>query len=367
MSRLALRLARNPGLAAGHRALRALLRGLHRPAPARVQRSVLIADRQREHSLGHGGHGADRAGPDRRSGLLGRHGDDAGQLRGRGAGRWHAVADRVRHRRRVWQPARSAASSTAASWSTAACSRSSPRWPRAPSTSALRFSCGPTPGGEVDGDLAEALTNDVYELPPPGWFDGGDAAWFQPIAGSWSRSLLLVLVVVLVWLPSRPVTGRSVYAVGSYERQPTCPASPSTGPGWWPSPWPASSPASAASSRASRPPRQRRRPAGRRLHLELDRGRGHRRHRAHRRQRRRRGLVWSAPWSSAPSRSTSASSTCRRCCSPVRGPRPPGRGVALGPAGSFASAIACSSWADAHGSELGWRRPPIVIASLSSW
>lgn len=78
----------------------------------------------------------------------------------------------------------------------------------------------PTPGGEIDQDLAWALTNDLYELASTyGWFEGGDAAWFQPIAWIPVPLILMVLVVVLVWLPFRAtVTGRSVYAVGSNEQ-----------------------------------------------------------------------------------------------------------------------------------------------------
>jgi ribose transport system permease protein len=77
----------------------------------------------------------------------------------------------------------------------------------------------PTPGGDIDQDLAWALTNDLYELAATyGWFGGGDAAWFRPIAWIPVPLILAVLVVVLVWLPFRAtVTGRNVYAVGSSE------------------------------------------------------------------------------------------------------------------------------------------------------
>jgi ribose transport system permease protein len=77
----------------------------------------------------------------------------------------------------------------------------------------------PTPGGDLDKDLAWALTNDLYELAATyGWFDDGNAAWFQPIAWIPVPLLLMVAVVVLVWLPFRAtVTGRNVYAVGSSE------------------------------------------------------------------------------------------------------------------------------------------------------
>ena len=77
----------------------------------------------------------------------------------------------------------------------------------------------PTPGGDIDKDLAWAFTNDLYELAATyGWFDAGDAAWFQPIAWIPVPLLLTVAVVVLVWLPFRAtVTGRNVYAVGSSE------------------------------------------------------------------------------------------------------------------------------------------------------
>jgi len=77
----------------------------------------------------------------------------------------------------------------------------------------------PSPGGNVDGDIAWALTNDLYEVAATyGFADGGDAAWFQWFAWIPVPLLLLVLVVVFVWLPfRRSVTGRGVYAVGSAE------------------------------------------------------------------------------------------------------------------------------------------------------
>lgn len=77
----------------------------------------------------------------------------------------------------------------------------------------------PTPGGDVDGDLSWAATNDLYEIAATyGFADGGEAAWFQPIAAIPVPLLLLILVGGLVWLPfARSVTGRSVYAIGSGE------------------------------------------------------------------------------------------------------------------------------------------------------
>lgn len=78
----------------------------------------------------------------------------------------------------------------------------------------------PTPGGNIDQDLAWALTNDLYEFAATyGFFEGGEAAWFQPIAWIPFPLLLMVLVVLLVWLPFKnTVTGRTVYAVGSSEQ-----------------------------------------------------------------------------------------------------------------------------------------------------
>ena len=107
----------------------------------------------------------------------------------------------------------------AASWSTDAFSRSSPPWRRGPSISASRSILRPTPGGDLDKDLAWAVSNDLFELAATyGWFDGGEAAWFQPIAWIPVPLLLTIAVVVLVWLPFRStVTGRNVYAVGSSE------------------------------------------------------------------------------------------------------------------------------------------------------
>lgn len=77
----------------------------------------------------------------------------------------------------------------------------------------------PTPGGEVDGDLSWAMTNDLYELAATyGFAEDGEAAWFRPVAWIPIPLLLMMLVVVLVWLPFRnSVTGRGVYAIGSAE------------------------------------------------------------------------------------------------------------------------------------------------------
>jgi ribose transport system permease protein len=77
----------------------------------------------------------------------------------------------------------------------------------------------PTPGGNVDGDLSWAATNDLYEIAATyGFADDGDAAWFQPIAWLPVPLVLLVCVAVFIWLPfARSVTGRTVYAVGSGE------------------------------------------------------------------------------------------------------------------------------------------------------
>jgi len=77
----------------------------------------------------------------------------------------------------------------------------------------------PSPGGDVDGDLSWAMTNDVYEIAATyGFADDGNAAWFQPIAWIPVPLILLVLVAVLIWLPfARSVTGRTVYAIGSGE------------------------------------------------------------------------------------------------------------------------------------------------------
>ena len=77
----------------------------------------------------------------------------------------------------------------------------------------------PSPGGNVDDDLSWAATNDLYEIAATyGFADGGDAAWFQPIAWLPVPLVLLVIVAVVFWLPfARSVTGRTVYAIGSGE------------------------------------------------------------------------------------------------------------------------------------------------------
>ncbi len=77
----------------------------------------------------------------------------------------------------------------------------------------------PSPGGDVDGDLSWAATNDLFEVAATYGFAGdGDAPWFQPIAWVPVPLVLLVLVAALVWVPfARSVTGRTVYAIGSGE------------------------------------------------------------------------------------------------------------------------------------------------------
>lgn len=77
----------------------------------------------------------------------------------------------------------------------------------------------PTPGGDVDEDVAWAFSNELSELAATyGLFQDGEAAWFQPFAWLPVPLVLAVLVVVLVWLPFRnSVTGRGVYAIGSAE------------------------------------------------------------------------------------------------------------------------------------------------------
>ena len=77
----------------------------------------------------------------------------------------------------------------------------------------------PSPGGDVDGDLAWVMTNDLFEIAATyGFADGGEAEWFAPIAWIPVPLILLVLAALLIWLPfARSVTGRTVYAVGSAE------------------------------------------------------------------------------------------------------------------------------------------------------
>lgn len=72
----------------------------------------------------------------------------------------------------------------------------------------------PTPGGNVDGDLAWAFTNDINELGLTyGWWD--DLGWFGRVP---IQLFLIAAVVLLVWMPfRRSATGRGCYAVGSAE------------------------------------------------------------------------------------------------------------------------------------------------------
>lgn len=77
----------------------------------------------------------------------------------------------------------------------------------------------PSPGGDVDGDLSWVMTSPLEELGLTyGWFDGGEAAWFQPFAQIPMPLIYLFGIAALVWLPfRRTVTGRTVYAIGSAE------------------------------------------------------------------------------------------------------------------------------------------------------
>jgi ribose transport system permease protein len=77
----------------------------------------------------------------------------------------------------------------------------------------------PKPGGKVDEDLSWALTNTLGDFADTyGLFDGGKAAWFQPIASLPVAAILLVVIIAIVWLPlRRTVTGRTIYAIGSAE------------------------------------------------------------------------------------------------------------------------------------------------------
>lgn len=76
----------------------------------------------------------------------------------------------------------------------------------------------PQPGGNVDGDLSWALTNDLYELVATyGWWDA-DAQWFAFLAPIPVPLLIILIVSFGVWIPfKRTVLGRTVYAVGSAE------------------------------------------------------------------------------------------------------------------------------------------------------
>ena len=75
----------------------------------------------------------------------------------------------------------------------------------------------PTPGGDMDGDLAWAASNDLYEIAATyGLFEDGDAAWFRPIAWLPVPLLLGLILIFAVWAPFRnTATGRGVYAIGS--------------------------------------------------------------------------------------------------------------------------------------------------------
>lgn len=72
----------------------------------------------------------------------------------------------------------------------------------------------PTPGGNVNGDVAWALTNDINEfgLTYGLWEDLG---WIGLIP---TQPLILISIVLFVWIPfRRSATGRGCYAIGSAE------------------------------------------------------------------------------------------------------------------------------------------------------
>ena len=76
----------------------------------------------------------------------------------------------------------------------------------------------PIPGGNVDGDISWALTNDLYEFVVTYDLFDADQRWFQTI--SWFPLPMLIVVVIAfgVWVPfKRTVTGRTIYAIGSAE------------------------------------------------------------------------------------------------------------------------------------------------------
>ena len=77
----------------------------------------------------------------------------------------------------------------------------------------------PTPGGNVDEDLAWAMSNDLHEMAADVPFRPGRRRRMAAAVAWIPVPLLLgLLVVLLVWLPFRAsVTGRGVYAVGSAE------------------------------------------------------------------------------------------------------------------------------------------------------
>lgn len=72
----------------------------------------------------------------------------------------------------------------------------------------------PSPGGNVNGDIAWALTNDINELGYTfGWFEDAGFLGLIPM-----QLIILLIVVVFVWIPfRRSATGRGCYAIGSAE------------------------------------------------------------------------------------------------------------------------------------------------------
>ena len=101
----------------------------------------------------------------------------------------------------------------------------------------------PTPGGDVDGDLSWAVTNDLFEFAAT--YDlaqGGTAAWFRPISTIPTPLVAIVLVLLLVWLPySRSVSAAPPMPSARARAPPMSPDCPSTAHGSWPSRWAGSS------------------------------------------------------------------------------------------------------------------------------
>ena len=73
----------------------------------------------------------------------------------------------------------------------------------------------PTPGGNVDGDFAWAMTNDITELGYTyGWWEDAGLVGQFPIP-----LIILILILLVIWRPfKRSATGRTCYAIGSAEQ-----------------------------------------------------------------------------------------------------------------------------------------------------
>ena len=195
-------LAEQPRDAARLRRLRRDVRDLCRRTIRRVFRANVVADRgQQGRAAGAGRDGADLGRHHRRHRPFGRHGVRPEQLPRLVDRRRNGLVGGARGRRRSRRGSclRRAERPDRHLWP--ACSRSSTTIATGAVFFGLALLLRPTPGGDVYGPLADALTGRVFGVLP-------------------ASLVALAAVVLVVWVPLRrsPI-GRAAYAVGSSEQR----------------------------------------------------------------------------------------------------------------------------------------------------